>query len=176
MTKELRLLGAKNIATQKYFVFLEHCERNQMKLINPLGKVLTVPAHIFEKPESIHTTDFSNYFTKEQLDAVEKTLKPTSARKVSTTRKKKVKKLGVKTGLGATWNAPNLIFYKFHIEPLDPKQSFRINLESGKVFEMLKEEFNNVFSDIILSVEYSREGAFSFDKIPDRAIKYLKDS
>jgi hypothetical protein len=169
-TTELSLMGSRNIATQKFFIFLEAIGQTQIKLINPAGKVLTVPKHIFEEPVSVHTTDFDKSFTPEQLITADKTIKKPRRKKAT---KKATKKVGKKTGLGATWTAPTLTFYKHHIEPLDPKQTFKINLENGDIFEMTKDEFNQVFSDIMLSKEYSEDGAYSFDEIPDRATQYL---
>lgn len=178
MTTELTLMGAKNRTTQEFFIFLEACDRNQIKLINPAGKILTVPQHIFETPVSIHANDFAKCFTAEQLSIVEKVKKAGGNTTTATAKKKVTKKatkakVSTKTGLGSTWTAPNLTFYKFKIEPLAPKQTFRIEMESGETFEISKGEFQKVFADIILSHEYSQEGSFSFPQMPDRARKYI---
>lgn len=175
---ELSIQGSKNKASGKYFVFISECERNQIKLINPEGKVLTVPAHIFEDPEPIGHDNFDKCFTPEQLDAVQKQGQPKTRKKAatSTTRAKKAKKVvdkGTKTGLGSQWDSDSLTFFKHLIEPLQAKQTFRINLPDG-VFEMSKDDFQLVFGDVILSSEYSIDGSYSLDKVPERALKYLK--
>jgi hypothetical protein len=168
-------MGSKNRTTQEFFVFIETCDRNQIRLINPAGKILTVPQHIFESPVAVHATQFGSCFTAEQLSVAEKVKKTGS--KDGTTKKKAVKKatkkVSAKTGLGITWSAPNLTFYKFKIDPLAPKQSFRIEMESGETFQITKDEFQSVFADIILSHEYSQEGSFSFPEMPPRALKFL---
>lgn len=172
---ELNIQASKNIATGKYFIFIEECDRSQIKLINPEGKMLVVPAHIFEKPVSISRDNFEKCFTQAQLEEVEKQSKPKAVRKTVTKKtSSKVVKKGTKTGLGAEWDSDSLTFFRHFIDPLDAKQTFKINLGAGKIFEMSKEDFQMVFSDVILSVEYSIDGSYSMSEIPDRAQKYLK--
>jgi hypothetical protein len=178
MTTELTLMGSKNRTTQEFFVFIETCDRNQIRLINPAGKILTVPQHIFESPVAVHATQFDTCFTAEQLSVAEKVKKsggkdPGPKKK---TVKKATKKVSAKTGLGITWSAPTLTFYKFKIDPLSDKQSFRIEMENGETFQITKAEFQSVFADIILSNEYSQEGSFSFPEMPSRAVKFLASS
>jgi hypothetical protein len=121
MTTELTLLGAKNRTTQEYFVFIEACERNQVKLINRAGQMLTVPQHIFESPVAIHASQFGSCFTNAQLVAVDQ-VKKSGGQKTSSSKKaaprKATKTAPAKTGLGATWSAPNLTFFKYRIDPL----------------------------------------------------------
>ncbi len=173
---QLRVKAVKNKKTQKYFIFVEEVRANQVKLINPAGQVLTVPAEIFEAVEDVTVGDFDSAFTADQMKAADKIFKSSSkGTRKTTTRKKKVKKTTSRTGLGATWSSAKLTFYKFKIEPLDPKQTFKINVDGYGDFEISKEDFQSVFSDVILSKDYVREGSFTFPEFPDKAKKYLKE-
>jgi hypothetical protein len=171
-----QLKAVRNKKTNRYFILLEQVKDNQLKLINPAGQLLTVPGEFFDSAETFIASDFRQTFTGEQIQSATKLVKQSSPQGRSTVApKKRVKKeLPSRTGLGASWSSARLTFYKFKIDPLHVKQTFRITLDNYGDFEISKEEFQSVFSDVILSKEYNREGSYSYKELPDKARKYLK--
>ena len=87
---------------------------------------------------------------------------------------KAVPKTSTRSGLGAAWNSPRLSFYKHKIEPLQPKQTFRITVEGTGCFEISKEEFLANFNDVVMSPSYRADGLFTYPSVPDKAKRYLR--
>ena len=87
------------------------------------------------------------------------------------------KKADNRVGLGNEWTSPKLTFYRHKIDPLGPKQRFRIIVGPDKLkFEIKKEEFLSVFNDVVMSDEYRTHNYYTFREFPERAKRYLRDS
>lgn len=97
-----------------------------------------------------------------------------AAKKPSAPRKPREPQLPVRRGLGASWIAPRLTFYRHKIDPLHAKQSFKISIEGSGEFEITKEEFLAQFNDVVMSPSYRADGLYSYPAIPDKARRYFK--
>jgi hypothetical protein len=75
-----------------------------------------------------------------------------------------------------SWQGAKLTFYRHHIDPLKAHQKFSINVVGTGIFEMTKDQFMSSFSDVILSANYKSTGLFSYDSVPDKAMRFLKKS
>ena len=168
------------------------------KVINPSGEVLILPDLLFdEDPVSVTPDQVEVEFTPVQLDAHIKFLerkaleearermqpkivqdeeRAPERKRVPTPKKStpRASKMPSRRGLGATWSAPRLTFYRHKIEPLDMKQTFKIVVEGTGSFEISKEDFVAHFNDVMMSPTYRAEGLFSYREIPDKAKRYLK--
>jgi hypothetical protein len=67
-----------------------------------------------------------------------------------------------------------LTFYRHKIDPLDPKQTFKIVVEGIGSFEISKEDFVAQFNDVMMSPSYRAEGLFSYREVPEKAKRYIK--
>lgn len=175
----MTVAAIRNIASQKIFILVETHQDKKMTIINPEGKMLTVPDGLFEKPFLVSDTQLSEVFTHEQIEAIAKNQQKRNKKAVSSASGKKVLKktqasLANRTGLGNEWNSQKLIFYKHNIEPLGPRQSFRINIEDVGVFEITKEVFEKNFNDVIISTSYWHDGSYVYNEIPEKAYKFIK--
>lgn len=79
-----------------------------------------------------------------------------------------------RTGVGASWTATTLVFYRPQIDRLGPKQSFRVVVDGVGEFVISKQDFNAAFAEVILSPKFKAEGFFAYDKIPDKAMRFLQ--
>lgn len=167
----------RNINSKILFILLEKTADNKMTIINPQGKVITVPEGLFESPFLVSQDKFIETFTQEQVQAIEKyaTKSRSSARKSSGTVKKRRKKAEpLKFGIGAEWNASKLTFYKHKIDPLSDSQSFKITIEEVGIFTITKSDFCKLFNDVVISTSYWEEGSFTYSNLPDKAKKFIK--
>jgi hypothetical protein len=78
------------------------------------------------------------------------------------------------SGVGASWTATTLVFYRPQIDRLSPKQSFRVIVDGVGEFVISKQDFSANFNDVILSPKFKAEGFFAYDKIPEKALRFLK--
>lgn len=170
------IYAVRNIATKQVFVVTNDDLGNQIEVINPDGKVLTVPKVIFEEKFHVGISDLQDLLSKKQVESINtlRAGKPTRKRASSTTSgtrktKKKAASANKKIGLGAQWKASKLTFYKHKIDPLGPKQHFIVELDNESKFQITKEDFLKVFSDVTFKEKYWKEGSFSYDQVPDKA-------
>lgn len=188
----------KHLKSNKYFVLLDDSRFDRWKVINPAGAKLAMPVEQFdEEPELMTLDEAAPHLTDAQLDAAKKeyandesqaaqmvaamerqkeqAAAPARATSPSTSRpRKKREKVDNRTGLGATWSSSGLTFYRHHIDPLGPKQSFRISTDSSGTIQMTKSEFQSVFNDVIMSPKYRQDGFFTYDQVPEKAKKFIK--
>lgn len=189
--------AVKNRKTQKFFILIDDNLDTRYKVINPSGEILILPDILFdEDPTTLPSDQFGEHFTPIQLDSYIKHLEkiavqdkepPPRAQHLTPKRivaepkgepRKKSsapkKNLPSRRGVGASWSAPRLTFYRHKIEPLDLKQSFRVEVQGVGVFEITKEDFLNHFNDASMSPSYRAEGLYVYKELPDKAKKYLK--
>lgn len=168
----------KNKNSKKVFVLVDDTQVNKVTVINPDGKVLTVPEGLFDPPVFIASTDFSAAFTPAQVATIAKVVKKGRSRtnaKSSTPRRSKAKpKTPAKLGLGAEWTASKLTFYKHKIEPLQDTQSFKIHLENIGTFEITKADFCRIFNEVVISSSYWKEGSYTYGEFPEKARRFIK--
>lgn len=198
MTQNAPIEAVRNRKTQKLFILVDDSLEMRYKVINPSGEILILPDLLFdEDPVTVHPENIPAEFTPVQLDALTKYLErkaiddareklqremPQSEERVLERKKiippkkatPKGPKIPPRRGLGATWSAPRLTFYRHKIDPLDPKQTFKIVVEGTGSFEISKEDFVAFFNDVMMSPSYRAEGLFSYREIPEKAKKYLK--
>lgn len=195
MVLESYIEAVKNRKTQKLFILIDDSFDLRFRVINPQGEVLFLPDALFEDDRvTVEADKYQNEFTPEQLSALErfnnqvaaqaredniiKTSEPEvsspSPKKPSTPRKRSSESRPSRHGLGATWNSPNLTFYKHLIEPLHGKQTFKIKVDGSGEFEISKEDFLTIFNDVVMSPSYRSDGLFSYREIPEKARKYFK--
>lgn len=199
MTKATSIDAVRNRKTQKLFILVDDSLDMRYKVINPSGEVLILPDLLFdEDPVTVPADQFSEEFSPVQLDALDKYLerkaieearerqqaqeaaaepKVPERKKIAPATKKsapKGPKIPPRRGLGATWSAPRLTFYRHKIDPLDPKQTFKIVVEGLGSFEISKEDFVAQFNDVMMSPSYRAEGLFSYREVPEKAKRYIK--
>jgi hypothetical protein len=198
MTKATSIDAVRNRKTQKLFILVDDSLDMRYKVINPSGEVLILPDLLFdEDPFTVSANQFDAEFTPVQLDAYEKYLerkaldeererqqeklaalapKEPERKKIPPAKKSAPKgpRLPPRRGLGATWSAPRLTFYRHKIDPLDPKQTFKIVVEGLGSFEISKEDFVAQFNDVMMSPSYRAEGLFSYREVPEKAKRYIK--
>lgn len=190
--------AVRNRKTLKLFIIVDDTLENRYKVINPGGEIIVLPDLLFEEdPLLVAPEQIAAEFTAEQLDALAKhNEKLAAAAKAQAERPKPVTKAppaeppakarsssprpprkavdNGRRGLGATWSAPRLTFYRHKIEPLGMKQSFKILVEGAGDFEITKEEFLAQFNDVVMSPSYRADGLYTYPKVPDKARRYLK--
>lgn len=185
--------AVRNRKNQKLFILVDDTLEMRYKVINPAGELLILPDLLFEEdPITVPAKSFSEEFSEEQLNVYrefkikeaeaarkQQDRKPEPVRTVVVPSKtsiprKKVPPVSLKRGLGASWSAQKLTFYKHKIEPLAPKQTFRIDLDGIGTFEITKEEFLAHFNDVVMSQKYRAEGLYTYPAMPDKASKYIK--
>ena len=168
----------RNTNSKILFILLEKTPDNKMTIINPQGKVLTVPEGLFEEPFLVSHDRFIDTFTQEQVQAIEKYVsksRSSSAKRDGSTVKKRRKKAEPpKFGVGAEWNSAKLTFYKHKIDPLSETQSFKITIEEVGIFTITKSDFCRLFNDVVISTSYWEEGSFTYSSLPDKAKKFIK--
>jgi len=200
MTFDQPIDAVRNRKNLKLFIVVDDSLDFRYKVINPSGEVLILPDLLFDDdPVVVQPDDFATEFTPEQMTAygehltkqaaqaeaaklaasrprpevpprrivAEPAARPKSRRQPSAPRE-------TKRGLGAAWSAPRLTFYKHKIEPLHPKQSFKITVEGNGDFEITKEDFLAHFNDVIMSPSYRAEGLYTYSQIPEKALRYRK--
>lgn len=198
MTKVAPIEAVRNRKTQKLFILVDDSLDMRYKVINPSGEVLILPDLLFDEdpvsvpPESVQA-EFSSvqidahikYLERKALEEARERMQPKTlqAEEREPERKKiapakrstsKGPKMPSRRGLGATWSAPRLTFYRHKIDPLDSKQTFKIVVEGTGSFEISKEDFVAHFNDVMMSPTYRAEGLFSYREIPEKAKRYLK--
>ena len=173
MSKVNSVSAIKNRNSQVIFVLIEESSDSKMKIINPEGKILTVPGGLFETPYAVSLTEVQSIFTPKQVATIEKTFSKGRSRS-STTKKKKAKKSALKFGVGAEWSSSKLTFYKHKIDPLSETQSFKIVIEKVGIFVITKLDFCKLFNEVIISTSYWEEGSFTFSDLPEKARKFIK--
>jgi hypothetical protein len=187
--------AVKNRKTQKYFILVDDSLDTRYKVINPSGEILILPDLLFEDdPLTVSQDQYQLHFTGDQLESFSKYQLKQAAfdaapvrpepqlpkRFVADAKPEPRKKSPPKKsapsrrGVGASWSAPRLTFYRHKIEPLDLKQSFRVEVQGVGVFEITKEDFLNHFNDASMSPSYRADGLYVYKDLPDKAKKYLK--
>ena len=202
MSQHQIIEAVRNRKTAKLFILVDDSVEMRYKVINPAGEVLILPDLLFEEDPCTVTGDaIAEEFSPEQLEALEryqekaaaaaaaaaasaraqaerppvvKRAEPKAAPRTPRSPKRETSASSSKRGLGATWNAPRLTFFRHKIDPLGPKQTFRILVEGAGEFELTKEEFLAHFNDVCMSATYRAEGLFSYPKVPEKALRYLR--
>lgn len=168
----------RNTNSKILFILVEKTLDNKMTIINPQGKVLTVPEGLFEEPFLVSQDSFIDTFTQEQVQAIEKYVSKSRSSGIrkdgSPVKKRRKKAEPLKFGLGAEWNSTKLTFYKHKIDPLSETQSFKITIEEVGIFTITKSDFSRIFNDVVISTSYWEEGSFTYDNLPDKAKKFIK--
>ncbi|MBM4252853.1 MAG: hypothetical protein FJ146_12850 [Deltaproteobacteria bacterium] len=189
--------AVRNRKNLKLFIVIDDSLDFRYKVINPSGEVLILPDLLFEDdPIIVAPEDASTEFSPEQLSAYSEHLvkaaaaaaaaklaasRPEPPRRIVAepaprpkTRRQQSTPIQTRRGLAASWSAPRLTFYKHKIEPLHPKQSFKITVEGTGDFEITKEDFVAHFNDVMMSPSYRADGLFTYPQIPDKALRYRK--
>lgn len=193
MIDEPSVEAVRNRKTLKLFILVDDSLDMRYKVINPAGETLILPDTLFdEDPVTVTSASYTAEFTTEQMaaykdyrikeaDAARKQAerKPEPVRTVvvppkAAPARKKAPPQPTKRGLGASWSSPKLTFYKHKIEPLGPKQTFRISIDGVGQFEISKEDFLAHFNDVVMSQKYRAEGYYTYPSLPDKAGKYIK--
>lgn len=189
--------AVRNRKNLKLFIVIDDSLELRYKVINPSGEVLILPDLLFEDdPVIVQPEEATIEFSAEQLAAYAEHLKKAAAQaeaaKLAALRPEPPRRVvaepaprprakrqpstppQTRRGLAASWSAPRLTFYKHKIEPLHPKQSFKITVEGNGDFEITKEDFMAHFNDVIMSPSYRADGLFTYPQIPDKALRYRK--
>jgi hypothetical protein len=194
MMDEPSIEAVRNRKNQKLFILVDDTLDMRYKVINPEGETLILPDVLFEEdPVSVPSSKCAENFSEIQLstyvdyrskeaEAARKQAerKPEPVRttvvppKQPPTPRKKMVPISTKRGLGASWSGQKLTFYKHKIEPLAPKQTFRVVLDGVGTFEITKEEFLAQFNDAVMSQKYRAEGYYTYMALPEKAKKYIK--
>jgi hypothetical protein len=185
MSVEQSIPAVRNIHTKVIFVLVDGSSIHKTTIINPEGKLLTVPQGLFEEVFHVKEIDFEKHFTTHQIQAIGKyfkknhqksTTKTTSAR-VLVPKKRPVTAFKKPAYIPSTvavceWTSPRLTFYKHKIDPLRDDQFFRIHLEDGRSYKMKKADFLRDFNEVVVSDEYWKEGAYSYKELPEKVDKF----
>lgn len=190
--------AVRNRKNGKLFIIVDDTLEKRYRVINPAGEVLVLPDVLFEEDViPVTSADFDADFTPEQVAAFAQFKVEEQARQVYAAAqaakeaamprktilapqaapkrsKSPAKPRSSASGLAATWNAPKLTFYKHKIEPLAPKQSFRVNVAGSGIYEMTKEEFLLNFNDVVMSPSYRSDGLYAYPALPSKAEKYRR--
>ena len=70
------------------------------------------------------------------------------------------------------WESTRLTFYRHQIEPLGSLGRFRIVTPHG-TFEMTKNDFCSVFSNVVRSSSYLDHGYYNYPSVPKKALPFL---
>lgn len=198
MASETTIEALKNQRSGKLFVIVDDRHPDKVKVINPFGKSMFMPWDLFdEDPISLDATEAQEQLTPEQLEALEalnqqamfevemrakeqsrkvrEAQAPATAPKRSSSNSKPRKhpKEHMR-GVGASWSSSRLTFYRHHIEPLGPNQSFRIEVAGFGTLQMTRHEFQTAFNDVTMSSSYRSDGIFTYDQLPEKAKRFLK--
>jgi hypothetical protein len=191
----------KNLKSGKMFILVDSND-SRLQVITPEGKMASLPEKIFdEEPLLLENDQIQVELSGEQITAFEKLSKSdeieaknraedkelkaaadaaAETRQVASSsgpakpRAKRKPKADPRTGIAARWKAPRLSFYRNHIDPLGPKQSFIITVNESDQYQMTKAQFESTFNEVVMSKTYIREGLFTYDAIPEKASQYLK--
>jgi hypothetical protein len=191
----------KNRRNGQIFILIEDNLVGRVQVISPNGETLSMPTNMFEEDSDVLEGDaILKELSQEQLDAyhkyqeelnksveleterrkemiqkakVQAQLPPPKPRS-STTRAKVVKQTRSPQAKQIIWSSTKLTFYRHRIEPLHLNHKFTIQVYDIGLYEMTREQFNQVFSDVILSSAYKQNGLFSYDDIPEKAQRFLK--
>lgn len=195
MAQELPIEAVRNRKTQKLFIVIDDTLGTRFKVLNPEGEMLVLPDLLFDEDMiTVQPDQFGAEFTAQQLTALREFQEKAEAQaraaaerpappprvtiaapaKKPTSSAKRAPKVPERRGLGATWSSPRLTFYKHKIEPLHPKQTFRVTVEGVGTFEISKEDFLAQFNDAVMSPSYRADGLYTYPQIPEKAKRYLK--
>jgi hypothetical protein len=180
-----------NEKTGKHFILIEDLPGGRYKVINPNGEIITLPDTLFEEDQvTIGVKDYGQSFSDEQLKTLEtfneevtkkqewqdKTAKVAAStpQKIAPKRKSTPAQKGTRAGLAASWESSKLTFYKHKIDPLHPKQTFKVEIPSLGEVEISKEQFLSDFNDVVMSAKYRSDGLFSYPQFPEKAKKFIK--
>jgi hypothetical protein len=190
--------AVRNRKTGKLFLIVDDTLDKRYRVINPAGEVLVLPDILFEEDViPVTSTEAGDDFTAEQIAAFtqfkqeeqerQKHAAQVAAQQAATPRRTVVEPAAAPrrartpskpksnaSGLVASWNAPKLTFYKHKIEPLAPKQSFRVTVAGVGVFEMTKDEFLGQFNDVVMSPSYRADGLYAYPTLPTKAEKFRR--
>ncbi len=184
------------------FILLEEYASGICTVINPNGEILHLGLALFEEEpllleetkalEDLSSVQLDKY--KEYLDQLEQReqrarqveqkskvdiaildYKKSQAQKRPSTRVS-TRKAPLLKGVGASWNSTKLTFYKHKIEPLQPTQSFSINIEGVGKFICSKKDFLSNFNEVVISTQYKNDGLYTFQTIPEKAYKFIQTS
>ncbi len=164
--------AVRNKSSKVLFVLLENMVDGKMRIINPEGKILIVPDGLFEPGFLVSWDEMAATFTSAQISS----LKDGKQKKAPAT-KRVPKGIPMKPGveeIAATWKSSRLTFFKHKIEPLRDSLSFSIEIAGKGTFVISKAEFKKVFNDVVISVQYWKEGDFSYGEFPDKALPFLR--
>ncbi len=170
--------AVRNKSSQAVFVLLETLVDGKMKIINPEGKVLTVPDGLFEPQFAVRREDFDKTFSAAQIqtlrEGTDKRRTTTTTRRTASRGAALVSSKVSRGEIAATWKSTRLTFFKHKIEPLRDNLCFAIEVEGKGTFVMSKAEFKKFFNDVEISNSYWRDGDFSYSDIPEKANQFLK--
>ena len=188
----------KNNRSGKLFVIVDDRHADKVKVINPLGKSMFMPWDLFDD-ETIYLNadEAQEQLSAEQLEALE-TLNEQALLQVEMQAKAQTRKLNEPKaasvprprnsssskprknpkehmrGLAASWKSARLTFYRHHIEPLGPNQSFRIDIDGFGTIQMTRQEFQTAFNDVVMSSSYRSDGIYSYEQVPEKARRFLR--
>lgn len=198
MAPDSPIEAARNRKNAKLFIIVDDTLFSRFKVINPEGQVIILPDALFEEDTfSVTPEEALAQFTPEQMKAYEawkieaaeaarreaerpkppptpQRIEVEPPKKARPTARKVAKHVPQRGGLAAQWNAPRLTFYKNRIEPLSPKQSFRVTVDGVGSFEMTKEDFTTHFNDVVMSPSYRSDGFFTYSEFPDKVRRWQK--
>ena len=185
------------------FILLEEYATGICTVINPNGEILHIDLSLFEEePLLLEEDDYVSNLTElqlekyrdyqakleekekmletrqkqQQLSKVDEAIsdyKRSKAQKRSSTLRSSTKKAVVPRGIVVSWNSSKLTFYKHRIEPLQPTQSFSINIEGVGKFVCSKKDFLSNFNEVVISTQYKHDGLYTFSTIPEKAFKFI---
>jgi hypothetical protein len=72
------------------------------------------------------------------------------------------------------WSANRLMFYKKRIAPLKSGEKFEVEVVSEGTYVMSKEDFENIFDNVVKSYSYLELGVYSYSKTPKKAEEFLR--
>ena len=196
MTQDSPIEAVRNRKTQKLFIVVDDTLGTRYKVVNPEGETLVLPDLLFDEDTVTVTPEqFGSEFTPQQITAFRqlkekaeaqaraaadrpppppRVIVAEPAKKKTTAGRSRAPKVPERRGLGASWSSPRLTFYKHKIEPLHPKQTFRVTVEGVGTFEISKEDFLAQFNDAVMSQSYRADGLYTYPQVPEKARRYLK--
>lgn len=200
MIKEITcLINKKN---QAKFILLEENSSGVCTVINPSGEILNIGVHLFleepvfldEDSEELTEKQLEKYksyqdkleeldlrrqreeqLLKEKLKLASSPPKVEGSRRRSSSRSSSISSKTVLKGVVTSWKSGNLTFYKHKIEPLKPEQCFAIYIENVGKFECSKRDFLSNFNEVVISFTYKNEGFYTFNSIPEKAYRFIKN-
>lgn len=189
----------RHLRTGKLFILIDDSLDSVYSVVDASGKMTKLSAQLFAEDALFISDDDPAYqeFSNEQLDflsefneraaasadveklrlsaIVKKPSPRTSTGGAKATRRKK--EPVTRTAYYAapvSWESSRLTFFRHKIQPLAPRQQFRIMVDGIGEFEMTKEEFSIAFNDVIMAPSYRNDGIYTYPEIPEKARRFLK--